>query len=700
MPCCDAIYRDVFMQRGRELLSILFYMTFFCLFASPALSDELDELRLSGLRKELELQLEINKIPGLSIGIVKNGEVVYLGGFGYQNIEEKIPVTKDTIFSISSVSKPITSILAGIKVDDGAIDWDDLITNYLPDYQFINKNKTVPITLRDALSHKSGYGRNDGLWAEPTTTRLEVLKAATKAIPLADYGTEYHYNNVMYLAAGMAIAHEDGFNWDSLLNKRLLKPLQMNNTTTDFAKISADPRTSSGYYWDEVDAQFNALPLRNLYNVAPATGIYSNAEDMSKLLTFILAKGKVQSEQLIQPSTLSELLTPMTDISPVYKYGLGWNLAEYDGELLVEHSGNIEGYSAQIALLPKSGVGFVLLMNVSISPLQSSSIKLVFDALTKDVKSADVKKDYSQFVGDYEANFWQFQNVYFSFQMQGGKPALKIPGQTTYLLNPPDDDGMFYLEVTNKVAVSFNVNEKNEVISMVHHEMGEQFILPKKTLEKPRGKIEKEQAKIRKNKLLAKMNVDQQRDIYEKLGSVTLSGSIIQEQSGLQGNFELIANKEDWTFEQYFKPFALLRTNKNSNGGSNKRLRHEYQLKGKLHEQMAREHIFNYLYWDKIYSDFSELSVSDDKDYLSVTMKGKASFSTNAYIDPSIGHLRKISMQFIDPVWGEYPRTITYDNYQDYCGLSVPTRFVIDDHETGESIFNVTNITSDGCVKF
>ena len=283
--------------------------------------------------------------------------------------------------------------------------------------------------------------------------------------------------------------------------------------------------------------------------------------------------------------------------------------------------------------------------------------------------------------------------------MQGGKPALKIPGQTTYLLNPPDDDGMFYFEVTNKVAVSFNVNEKNEVVSMVHHEMGEQFILPKKTLEKPRGKIKKEQAEIRKNKLLAKMNVDQQRDIYEKLGSVTLSGSIIQEQSGLRGNFELIANKEDWTFEQYFKPFAFLRTNKNSDGGSNKRLRHEYQLKGKLHELMAREHIFNYLYWDKIYSDFSELSVSDDKDYLSVTMKGKASFSTNAYIDPSTGHLRKISMQFLDPVWGEYPRTISYDNYQYYCGLSFPTRFVIDDHETGESIFNVTNITGNGCVK-
>ena len=651
------------------------------------------------LEKQIEAQLSLSKIPGIAIVIVKDGEVILSRGFGLKNIAKELPVTQNTIFPINSLSKPITSILAGIRVDDNAINWDDNLASFLPSYTFSKSGQTVPITLRDALSHRTGYGRNDALWANPEITRQDIIKSAPLATPLAAYRTEFHYNNVMYLAAGMATAHDREFDWDTVLNDKLLIPLGMASTTTNHAHVTKSDQMAHGYYYSDIEKRHIRLAHEDRNNIAPATGIYSSGEDMGKLLKFLLSGKSSRGETLIKETTLAEIYKPTVTVSPKYSYGLGWYVSKYNEEKLLEHSGNGEGFSSQIALLPESGIGFVLLMNVSITPLQASSINLIFDALTKETsinKDNLPHADYSMFVGEYLANFWQFKNVYFTFQMHGDKPAINIPGQTLYMLEPPDSEGKFRFELNNDVAVSFSFDDDKNVVNMIHYEEGQQFVLPKRVSSSELRKETSPLSKKAASALYEKMNLHQQKNSFEKFGTIELKGMLLQEQSGISGHFKLVSKKLDWHLTQDLGTFGKIETKFDSDGGLNKRLRHQYQLKSYLHEQAKREHPFNFLYWDEIYK---AVLVNTDTDGSSVvTLSGSENLSSvTASINQSSAQVEQISMQFIDPVWGTYPRTFSYLEYQSYCGVDIPLMFVIDDHETGKTIFKVSEITSNNC---
>lgn len=660
--------------------------------------------RIERLEKQLEKQLELNQIPGLAVVIVKDGETLLAKEYGLMNIEDGLPVNKNTVFPINSLSKPITSLVAGIRVDEQALNWDDKLTKFLPNYTFSQSNQTISITLRDALSHRTGYGRNDTLWANPNITRRDIIKFAPLAMPLAAHGEEFHYNNVMYLAAGMATAHDKKYDWDTVLKEKLLIPLGMNATTTDYDDVIKSGQIANGYYFSDIEQRYIKLPLVDRNNIAPATGIYSSASDMEKLLKFLISGTNSRGEALIKVNTLKEIYKPTMEVSPTYNYGLGWYVSEYNGEKLLDHSGNGEGFSSTIAFLPESDIGFVLLMNVSISPLQASSINLILDALTKDAsKDQDVSSsaDYSRFIGKYLANFWQFKNVYFTFQMDGDKPAINIPGQTLYMLKPPDTDGKFYFEITNNVAVSFSIDDQNNVVSMTHHEAGQQFILPKKVSTSKTIKEAKALSKKTADALYKTINLQQQKTRFEKLGTVSLKGTLLQQQSGVSGRFTLDSNKLDWHLKQDFSAFGQIETKVDSDTGFNKRLRHQYPLKSYLHEQAKREHPFNFLYWDEIYDTVLMNVDAGVQDSFEVTLDneklaGELS-SVSATVNEISAKVEQISMQFIDPVWGTYPREFFYYKYQPYCGVNIPMQFAIDDHETGKTVFKVSEITSDYC---
>ena len=684
-------------------LFILICLTIIILTKQSHSQTSIDD-RVLLLSKLLEEQRELYQIPGLAIALVHDNETILVRGFGVKNIDKQLAVSDKTIFPIGSVSKQFTAAVAGIRVDEGIINWDDLIVNYLPDYRFRQNGKDVPVTIQDALSHRSGYARNDVLWSNSTVKRIDIIKSAPKANPLAEFRSAYHYNNVMYLAVGLATAHDTSFNWDLILKDKLLNPLGMTDTTADYFIASKDSRLATGYYWNEIENRFSILPNLNLNNIAPAGGIYSNASDMAKWLKFLLNKTSIDNKKLIKDETFSEMFIPASKISDLYSYGLGWNISHYNDEPLVEHSGSIEGYSAQVALLPESGLGFALLMNVSITPLQLSSVRLVFDTLLKDVIAPEedqVKVDYSKYLGNYAANFWQFKNSDFSFKMHGKKPALKIPGQPLYMLKPPNEEGKFYFEVTDNVAISFNINEQNQVISMNHHEEGQTFILPK--VEQSSLSQSKKYAKNQDDaQALSKlMHVEQQRLALAALGEIKLNGTLLQEQSGISGLFKVeVANKLDWNIKQDFGQFGYIETRASGGSGMNKRLRHSYPLKGILYEQALREHPFNFLYWDKIYKSGSISHETENKNNITVVLKGFDASNVTAKINKKTGYVNKIDMHFIDPVWGEYPRSISYFDYESFCGVDIPRKFEIDDHETGITVFTITELTTEFCPKY
>jgi CubicO group peptidase (beta-lactamase class C family) len=345
--------------------------------------DEALQGRLDALVEQLEAQREELHIPGMALVIVKDDEILLAKGFGVSDVEQRTPVTPETLFAIGSSSKAFTTALIAMLVSERRMTWDAPITNYLPDFT-LKVDSPVPdaaVTVRDLCCHRTGFTRMGLLWAGGQASRDEVLEVATGAEPWDVFRKNFHYNNVMYLAAGVAAGRVAGSDYDTLLRERLLEPLGMSSSNTSVTASQEDPRLSLGYRWDGDNEEYIHLPMRVLDTIAPAGAINSHVLDMAQWLRLQLGDGVIDGERLIDSDQIAVMRTPQIPIGGGTSYGLGWMLSEWNGLSVVEHGGNIDGFGAAVALLPEERLGFVLLTNVTITPLQSTARSMVWEAV-------------------------------------------------------------------------------------------------------------------------------------------------------------------------------------------------------------------------------------------------------------------------------------------------------------------------------
>lgn len=451
--------------------------------ADPELRTRLEKLAtaLEGKRQEFH-------IPGMALAVVKDDEIIFTRGLGLADLEKHVPVSPQTIFAIGSASKAFTCALVGMLVQEGKMGWDDPITQYLPylELPVSGKQEGDEVSIRDLLCHRTGFTRMPILWANGTVPREEILRDALAAEPWAPFREGFLYNNVMYLAAGVASAKAVNSDWDTLLQERLLNPLGMSDSTPLYESAQRAPRLSLGYRWDEEKGEYERLPMRNLDNIAPAGAINSHVLDMAQWIRFQLGNGVYEGHRLISEQQLSETRKAQIELAPNFHYGLGWFLQEWRGQPVVQHGGNIDGFSSMVALLPESNLGFVLLANVTSTPLQHLSINMVWEHLidTTEPKSsaaaAGETESYEPYLGEYIANFGQFKDTIFTVQVQNEQLAVDVPGQTIYQLKAPDEQGKRYFAITDTVAVSFERNQAGEVILMRMHQAGFDFEILRK----------------------------------------------------------------------------------------------------------------------------------------------------------------------------------------------------------------------------
>ena len=449
------------------------------------------EARLDDLVQRLDREREEAHIPGMAIAVVADDRVVLTRGFGLARLEDEVPVTEETLFAIGSASKAFTATLMGMIVDQGEMAWDDPVTDHLPDFDLQVEGGEV--TLRDLLSHRTGFTRMSLLWAAGRNVpRKAILDTATRAEPLAGYQKKFLYNNVMFLAAGEATAAAAEQDWDSLLAERLLQPIGMKHSNTSVTLSQEDPRLAHGYTWIEESEQFQRKPMVVLDSIAPAGAINSDAKDMAQWLRFQLGQGEIDGQRLIAAETLAETRKAHNPIVPTVDYGLGWFLREWDGQPLVEHGGNIDGFCSQVAFLPESGIGYALLMNVTGSALQQGSIPIVFEALLgarKDELSAhaqdgpEATDDLEDFLGPYIGNFAQFKDAEFEVLIKNEALAVDVPGQMVYELRAPDEEGKREFVLTDQIAVRFERDDEGKVIALRLFQAGFEFEMFRKGYE-------------------------------------------------------------------------------------------------------------------------------------------------------------------------------------------------------------------------
>ncbi|MCC7323191.1 MAG: serine hydrolase [Gemmatimonadaceae bacterium] len=337
------------------------------------------------------------KVPGLAVAVVKNDSVIFAKGYGVRALGAPEPVTPHSLFAVGSTSKAFTVAVLQQLEQEGKLRLDDPATQYLPSLQLYDPYVTRELTVRDLVTHRSGLPTANAVWYGTPYSREEILRRLRYRKPSASFRSTWQYQNEMFLAAGLVIAAVDGRSWDDAVKARLFTPLGMRASGTSVRELATMPDVAQPHL--ERDGTVRRIPYRNIDNIAPAGSINSSVHDMAQWIRFQLAKGKWDGRQLLNEaafddarrpymampsSPFSELTAPGAQL---VSYGMAWMLYGWNGRTIVEHSGGIDGMTAEVALVPEERLGLVILANLStVAPqvLQSYLLDSFFGAPKRD----------------------------------------------------------------------------------------------------------------------------------------------------------------------------------------------------------------------------------------------------------------------------------------------------------------------------
>ena len=340
----------------------------------PLPAQTVDE-RLDGFDEWVESIMKEWKVPGLGVAIVEDGKTVFARGYGWRNVEEKLPVTPDTLFAIGSNTKSFTATLLAMQVDDGALTWTDPVRNVVPEFRLHDPAATKEMTAADLLTHRSGLPRHDSYWYATGKSRAELLAGLHHLEPSASFRGRYQYQNLMFMTAGIVSERIGGKSWEELVRERILTPLGIERATFSVIRMQEDEDFSYGYTADE---EIERLPFRNIDAIGPAGSINMSARDLATYVQFHIAYGKVGDKQLLKEASARLMQLPqMVLTGPLQErlqdgpeigdptYGLGLMVSSYRGHKHVSHGGGIDGFISAMQWLPDEKIGVIALSNTS-----------------------------------------------------------------------------------------------------------------------------------------------------------------------------------------------------------------------------------------------------------------------------------------------------------------------------------------------
>jgi len=332
----------------------------------------------------VEENRELYKVPGTAVVVVQGGEVVFAQGFGVKEAGGADPVTPDTVFSIGSLTKPMTSMMAATLVDEGLMDWDTPVVEIMPQFQLSDADAAGQITLRHLFSHTTGLPNTDlallfaGL---PPEGLIEFLKG----VPLdSQPGESRTYQNEAYVVgayvAAMAFGGGYGNNlletYIDLMKSRVFDPIGMSTATFSAEEAEASPNHATPHYstinGTLAETGFDITPTHywDIGAVAPAGSVGASAMDVGSFLMTMLAEGLASNgTRVVSGENLAETWSQQIEINaePFLEgagAALGWRLADYQGITVITHNGVLGGFSADMAFVPGADTGIVVLSNI------------------------------------------------------------------------------------------------------------------------------------------------------------------------------------------------------------------------------------------------------------------------------------------------------------------------------------------------
>jgi len=397
------------------------------------------------------------KVPGLSIALVDDQRIIWAAGFGYADVKNKIPATAETVYRIGSISKLFTATAAMRLAEQGKVNIDNPITDYVPEFSIKTRfTDTGPITPRNLMTHHSGLPGDilKGFMVDEAVPYFAVfaeLKDEYTAFP-PDY--IFSYSNLGMSLVGYMVEKVSGADFPKYVDENVFKPLGMEHSSFEMS-AALQPLLAKGYKGRK---EWTLADIRDV----PAGNMVSNVLDMSRFMSMIFANGKSGNRRILKPETIGEMLTKQNEDVPLdldFAIGLAWFLKPqglgYAGRV-ASHSGATEVFRSNMILLVDQKIGVVVLTNSSRGSRISSqaaklALKLALQAKTgirppENENTVRIIKNYNGDLSDY-AGLYVTPAGPFNIRVVDHKLETKINGKIP-LAFLPNNKGTFTPKIT------------------------------------------------------------------------------------------------------------------------------------------------------------------------------------------------------------------------------------------------------------
>ena len=327
------------------------------------------------------------RIPGLAVAIVQNGRILSARGYGVTDVVRPQAVDSHTVFRLASLSKAFAGTMAGLLVNDGSLRWDSKVIDYVPGFHLVEPAYTSQVTVADLLSHRVGLKAHNAFDRdiEGNAEYYQVAQKLGSAPLTCAPGQCYAYQNVAFSLVGDVVFAASGSFYEQEVQRRLFKPLGMNDASLGLAGIESSPHWARPHVRSR-NGWVSVNPKPTYYRLPPAAGVNASISDMAQ---WLLAHTGHRPDVLPAP-LLATLHAPVVstpgemrsgwrrDRLNAASYALGWRVFDYAGEEVVFHAGAVQGYRGLTALLPGRDLGIAILWN-SESSLPSGLLPTIID---------------------------------------------------------------------------------------------------------------------------------------------------------------------------------------------------------------------------------------------------------------------------------------------------------------------------------
>ena len=345
--------------------------------------------RLKGFDQYIQDSMKTWHCPGAAVVIVKGDDVLHQATYGLRDVEEQLPMTIDTRFPLASVTKSFTAMSIALLVDEGKLNWDTPVREYMPEFILDDPYATQNVTLRDMLSHRTGLPRHDLSAWRLDISRAEFIKRMKHFKFSATFREKFQYNNLMYYVSAYLVEKITGQTWEDFMQDRIFSRLSMHSSNLQPEPLQAGQAIAKGYRVDR-DKYGKAknlihMPFGRHTKLSPgaAGALFSTPADLIQWLKVQINEGQVNNFQLVSKNNLKQMHLPQTVVpgggfneallgNTISTYGMGWCITPYREYTLIHHGGNVEGHSLVIAFIPEKKIGVIVLTNIAMLPLSDA----------------------------------------------------------------------------------------------------------------------------------------------------------------------------------------------------------------------------------------------------------------------------------------------------------------------------------------